>query len=203
MNPKILVPLSIFIIVITGCKTAGTNRYSPEPASIATDVTPTETPVFDSVESLAEAMMQVYPDDGSMHHRIMGEQFFPGEEKVTFEFVDVDRDSIASLTADGWEDIISPNRTRRAFVACGIDHCQDRLFIEDLVTAQVIEATFSMRMPWRPLSRLAWIDNDVLAFTQSSNPHYGFRFAIDVSQKQHILILMLADDCFVNSNCGG
>ena len=60
-----------------------------------------------------------------------------------------------------------------------------------------------MRMLWRPLDRLAWLDGNILAFSQSSNPHYGFRFAINASQKKHLLTLVLADECYNLSNCDG
>lgn len=188
--------------IMVGCTTIKTDEQNMllVPTAIVESIPPTRS--FDSDASLAEAMMLVYPDDRSENYIIAGDNFFPGGTEITFEFEDIAPDSIASLTTVE-EDAISPNGMFRAFVACEYDNCQPRLFVENLTdSSQLFEVTFSMRMPWRPLDRLAWVDDNVLAFSQFSNPHYGFRYAIDVDQRKYLLTLVLVDECFKSGDCG-
>lgn len=147
---------------------------------------------------LATTMMQVYPDDGSVLYVVF--KGFNGDEETVFEFANADTKEFADFMII--EDATSPNGIYRAFVACDENHCQPRLFIEDLQTNETTEATFTERMPWRPLDRLTWLNDTVLAFSQSSNPHQGFRFAVDIQQRQHLLTLLIYDECLVSETCG-
>ena len=192
--------MTFAIIVSCTAKIADEQNMALVPSATIEAIPPTRS--FDSDEALAEAMMLVYPDDNSENYIIAGDNFFLGGTEIAFEFEDITSDSIASLTTVE-EDVISPNGMFRAFVACEYDNCQPRLFIENLTdSSQLFEVVFSMRMPWRPLDRLAWVDDNVLAFSQFSNPHYGFRYAIDVNQREHLLTLVLVDECFKSGDCG-
>ena len=151
---------------------------------------------------LAEAMMQIYPDDSGIEYKIVDNRSFAEGNEIIFDFVTIEVESIASLTVDAG-DSISPNGAYHAFTACDLELCQQRLFIENMESSQIFEVLFSMRLPWRPLDRLVWLDESILAFSQPSNPHYGFRFAIDISQKEHLLTLVLADECYITGNCSG
>lgn len=142
--------------------------------------------------------MQVYPDDGSVLYTIF--KGIDGDEETVFEFAAFDTKEIVDFIMQ--EDVPSPNGIYQAFVACDENHCQPRLFIENLQTNETVEATFSERMPWRPLDRLSWLNDTVLAFSQSSNPHQGFRFAVDIEQRQHLLTLLIYDKCLVSETCG-
>jgi hypothetical protein len=200
MKSKVFIIGAVLVVVLVNCTAMKTDEHdSPQPP--ITVIAPTmEVQSFDSNESLAEAMMKVFPVESSVDYRIVGDKFFPSGE-VTFEFLEITSDSIATLTTSGWEDTTSPNGIFRAFVACEDEQCQDRLFVEDLTNSQIFEVTFSARLPWRPISSVMWIDDYVLAFSQWSNPHYGFRYAIDINQKQPLLTLVTADECIFSGDC--
>lgn len=196
--------IAIFMFVMMSC-TAAKNNYSNN--SLLEKSTPpiaaVETLGYTD-ESLAAAMMEAYREDDSVDYQIVNDPFPPyGDESLTFDFIEVTSEEIENLTMAGWEDVTSSNADFRAFIACEFEKCQPRLFVEDLANTNIFEVTFSMRMTWRPLSSLTWIDDNILAFSQFSNPHYGFRFAVDISQRKHLLTLVIADECFISDNCGG
>jgi hypothetical protein len=201
-RPKFFVFLS-FLVVIANCTTTTSKEQNPLPTPTATHILTLATQVDYSPESLAEAMMQVYPDENGIDYMIVGDRLLPEGSEITFDFVEVESESIAGFIGGDWDDIISPNGRFRAFVACDLENCKERLFVENLASSQILEVVFSMRMPWRSLNGLAWLDDSVLAFSQWSNPHYGFRFAVDANQKEHLLTLMLADECYISGNCSG
>lgn len=194
MKSKILV-FVLFLLVVIGIYIV-TSYWQAPTSAIATDhlFTP-ETSEIDSTETLAEAMMQIYANGDNIDFKILSE----GTE-ITFEFIDVESENIADLMIDV-NDATSPNGVLRAFTACDIDLCQPRLFVESLVDSKIFEVIFSRRMPWRALNRLVWINDSVLAFSQWSNPHYGFMYAIDANQREYLLTLVLADECFTSGNC--
>lgn len=195
--------IAIFMFGIMSCTAAEKNHSnnflekSTPPIAVAESLDYTD-------ESLAAAMMEAYREDDSIDYQIVNDPFPPyGNETLTFDFIEVTSEEITILTTQGWEDVTSPNEAYRAFIACDFSDCRPRLFVEDLSNSNIFEVTFSMRMSWRPLSSLAWIDENILAFSQSSNPHYGFRFAVNIGQRRHLLTLVIADDCFIYGNCGG
>ena len=91
--------------------------------------------------------------------------------------------------------------TYRAFTVCSPALCQERILIEDLDTEQVCEFGFSMRMKWRPISHLRWLDDNILLFDQWSQPRYGFEFAVDVQDQRLVLYVVVTDECFVYRRC--
>lgn len=155
-------------------------------------------------ESLAAVMMEVYREDDSIDYQIVNDLFPPyGDEALTFDFIEVTSEETENLTMADWEEVTSSNAVFHAFIACEFENCQPRLFVKDLTNSNIFEVTFSMRIPWRPLSDLTWIDDNILAFSQFSNPHNGFRFAVDISQRKQLLTLVIADECLISDNCGG
>ena len=152
-------------------------------------------------EELAAAMMQPYPD-GEVDHTIMKGPFIEGGEEITFEFHDMSLEEVGELMPMGLNDVTAPNGIFRAYDACeGIEKCRPRFFVENMQTGQTWEITFSTQMSHRSLSGLEWLDEQTLAFSQWSNPHYGFRFAIDVVKQEHLLTLITADQCFIANDC--
>ena len=87
------------------------------------------------------------------------------------------------------------NNSRRAIVACVPDKCVDFVYVKDNVTGNVYQIDWGGRMDWRPIQRLIWIDQDVLLFDQSANPHFGHIFVIDVAQKEFKYFGMSSDRC--------
>ena len=84
--------------------------------------------------------------------------------------------------------------SRRAVVACLPDKCVDDVFVKDNKTDKVYELDWG-RMPWRPIQRLIWINEDILMFGQSSNPHYGAIVAINFASKEYQYFGMASDGC--------
>lgn len=194
----------LFILFVWGIGCTSDRRIEqnrlPE---IVTPPLSTTTPFAYSEESIAKAMMLAYPEDSTIEYIVVDEKSSADGSEIKFEFIDISREEIANLSLTGWDDVTSPNGVFRAFVACEYENCAPRLFVENMIDAQIFEITFSMRMPWRPLSNLTWLDNNILAFSQSSNPHYGFRYAIEVKQRNHLLTLVLADECYRTGKCDG
>jgi hypothetical protein len=185
-----MLALAIFAIGLVNCTVTETGERSQ---SSSVTAPPTSTSLIHSDESLAEAMLQAYPNIDSVDYLIVDDEFFPEGSEIRFDFADIRPEDIAGLTTIG-DEITSPHRSFRAFVACEVEHCQPRLFVESLTDTQLVEITFSQRMPGRPLAGLSWLDDRTLAFSQWSNPHYGFRHAVDLNREKHLLTLWLAGE---------
>jgi hypothetical protein len=78
----------------------------------------------------------------------------------------------------------SADGSRQAFVACEPEFCQDKLYVSDEKTEKVYEIDWEARMPWRPIQWVTWINNDTLAFLQSSNPDHALLFAFNFEKKE-------------------
>jgi hypothetical protein len=87
------------------------------------------------------------------------------------------------------------NNSRKAIVACMPDKCVDYVYVKDNVTSKAYQIDWGGRMDWRPIQRLIWIDQDVLLFDQSANPHFGYILVIDVAQKEFKYFGMSSDQC--------
>jgi hypothetical protein len=84
--------------------------------------------------------------------------------------------------------------SRQAFIACNPEECQDKVYVRDTTTEEVLEIEFGA-VPGRPILWLAWINRDTLVFTQSSNPHYGLVVVIDFDKRQYQYYGMASDEC--------
>ncbi|MBN1451066.1 MAG: hypothetical protein JW963_08640 [Anaerolineales bacterium] len=74
--------------------------------------------------------------------------------------------------------------SRQAFVACEPEFCQDKLYIQDDKTEKVYEIDWESRMPWRPIQWVTWINNDILAFLQTSNPDHALLVAVNFDKRE-------------------
>jgi hypothetical protein len=89
---------------------------------------------------------------------------------------------------------VNIDSSRQAVVACMPDKCVDNVYVKDNKTDKVYEIDWG-RMPWRPIQRLIWINEDILMFGQSSNPHYGAIIAINFAKKEYQYFGMASDGC--------
>ena len=85
------------------------------------------------------------------------------------------------------------DNSRRAFIACKPEKCQDDVYVKDNQTDTVYKIGFGA-MSWRPIQWLTWINKDTLLFTQSSNPHYGLIVAINVDKQEYQYYGMASDE---------
>jgi hypothetical protein len=99
------------------------------------------------------------------------------------------------------DEAVNQDKSRRVSTVCDLDLCQDRIFIEDLDTGQTHEFQFAGRLRWRPITDINWLDNHILAFTQWSQPGYGFRYAIDVDEQEVLLVVHMTNECFAYGKC--
>jgi hypothetical protein len=49
-------------------------------------------------------------------------------------------------------------------------------------------------MPWRPIQWVTWINNDTLAFFQSSNPEQGQIIVINVDKREYLYAAIVFPD---------
>jgi hypothetical protein len=97
---------------------------------------------------------------------------------------------VASLPLSEQQDVVvNPEQDTRAFI---VSDGQDRLFIEELETNQLYELQGPL-LSWRPISGLTWLNNDVLAFDQWSNPHHGVHYEINIRERKLILVSIITD----------
>lgn len=67
-----------------------------------------------------------------------------------------------------------------------------RIVFEETATNQLYELTGPF-LPWRPISRQVWLNNDIVGFDIWSNPHYGFHYEIDFTHREVIYISNIHD----------
>ena len=93
------------------------------------------------------------------------------------------------------ENIVSNgNNTRRAFMACDQNNCQDELFIDDFLIGCTYHLQSAQFMPWRPFSDIVWVTDDIVVFDQWSQPHYGIHYMVDMRSKKLLLAAPFPDE---------
>lgn len=85
--------------------------------------------------------------------------------------------------------VVNPEQDTRAFI---VGEEQYGIFIEDLETEQLYELQGPF-LSWRPFSGLTWLNNDVLAFDQWSNPHYGIHYEINFRERKLVSVSAITD----------
>jgi hypothetical protein len=99
--------------------------------------------------------------------------------------------SVPSMPSSGQEDTaINPNRTFQAYTFCDEQSC--KLIIEELGDDQFYELRGPF-LTWRPFSGLTWLNNDILAFDQWSNPHYGIHYQINFLERRLVSATGITD----------
>jgi len=97
-----------------------------------------------------------------------------------------------------WVSEIADNisKSHQAFVACDPGFCQDKIYMADNNTHKVYEINWGWRMPSRPIQWVTWINNDSLAFFQSSNSQQGQIIVVDVNKRKYLFAAIVFPDYF-------
>jgi hypothetical protein len=74
--------------------------------------------------------------------------------------------------------------TFSAFTTC---HETCRIFVKNLVTDETYEVRAPSFLSSRPFSELAWVNEEILAFDQWTQPHHGVHYAVNVQERELIL----------------
>lgn len=89
---------------------------------------------------------------------------------------------------------VNAEQTYQAFTICRPlsdgQGCQEQIFIEDLITGKFYQIQ-GIPLSWRPFTNLTWTRETYLEFDRWSNPHYGFHYVVDMSQKKLVNISAL------------
>ena len=76
--------------------------------------------------------------------------------------------------------------------------CQDRIFVKDLSSGQVIEIQ-GIPLPHRPYTNLRWLDDSLLTVDRWSQPHYGIRYVFDVQNRAVIVSTPIFDEVYAGT----
>jgi hypothetical protein len=74
--------------------------------------------------------------------------------------------------------VLNPSQTYRAFTVCD-EQCG--IYVEQSEDNRLYELRGPF-LPWRPFSGLTWLNDNILAFDQWSNPDYGIHYQINFTE---------------------
>lgn len=74
----------------------------------------------------------------------------------------------------------------------GLNLCVERLFFENTATKQLYELDW-LRLGYRPITNLVWVDNDVVAFHIWAQPYFGRGYVFDFKQQKFLFVGIIAD----------
>jgi hypothetical protein len=160
-------------------------------------ITPTsflsiDAPTATVTEALASAMVAMLPYSDTLLYSPIS--WYSPEFQFVETSVEPDLDWVLN-------EVTNQGGGFRAFTACDSDLCHGRLFVEATETDQVLEIQFSGYMPWRPITQMGWLNDDVLLFTHPAQPDYGYRYAINISEQRFLLVILVTDKCFAYGEC--
>ena len=96
------------------------------------------------------------------------------------------------------QQIVSPNEAYEVWHVCmpmGDQPCEEGLVFMEAGGTNVIEI-LDIPLPHRPLSNVVWVENAIFAFDRWSQPHFGWRYAVDVEKQELILAVPIGDEYF-------
>ena len=99
----------------------------------------------------------------------------------------------------GSDSTISPDGRWRAFVVESADEPGGRIRIETVSGGQRGELR-GVPLPYRPLSTLVWLNDELLAFDRWSQPHYGIHYVLNVRQRRLVLAAPFPDTVFTDES---
>ena len=76
--------------------------------------------------------------------------------------------------------VFNPDQTYRAFAVCN-EQCG--IYVEQSEGDRLFELRGPF-LPWRPFSGLTWLNDDILAFDQWSNPDYGIHYQVNFTERR-------------------
>ena len=181
----------ITVLILMACQSS-----SPSSIPLSSETSASRAKVVITPKITATPIVAKISKDGDLEHLV--EQLYPMpcigynfakaplsdvNHASTLNFIEVD---IQPDSNKYWisEVADSADGSRQAFVACEPEFCQDKLYVSDHQTATVYEIDWEARMPWRPIQWVTWINNDIVAFLQSSNPDHALLLAINFDKRE-------------------
>jgi hypothetical protein len=121
------------------------------------------------------------------------------QSSTELEFIEVDIQPDPKVY---WVSEIADNidKSRQAFVACDPDFCQDKIYGKDEETEKVYKIDWEWRLSYRPIQWITWINNDTLAFFQSSNPDQGSIIVVNVDKREYLYAGIVFPDYFCTTS---
>ena len=113
------------------------------------------------------------------------DDYFATQQAADLEIVEVSDVTASELKAG----VANPSQTLTAYNWCTEQSC--RILVEELGTHQIYELAGPF-LSWRPISDPLWLNDDILAFDQWSNPHYGIHYEVDFGQRKIIFVSEIA-----------
>jgi hypothetical protein len=144
-------------------------------------------------DDLYHLLKKLYPECPCIGYNYANSSSPQAVSKVEFIEVDIQPDSKLHWISEIADNI---EKSLQAFVACEPELCQDKIYIKDEKTQKVYEVNWEWRVPWRPIQWVTWINNDTLAFFQSSNPEQGQIIVINVDKREYLYAAIVFPDYF-------
>ena len=89
----------------------------------------------------------------------------------------------------------SPKRNYRAYIACDLNHCQPRIYIENTQNNKLLEFDWSGHIPNRPITRIIWLGDDYLSFGHLTGPHNLVIGVLQVKKRELKYFWLAGDPC--------
>lgn len=87
------------------------------------------------------------------------------------------------------------SQTIRAYIACDINDCLSKIYLQDLNSSVVSQVVWNGQQDYRPIGRLVWIGDDLLAFVQQNGPAAAIISVINVKEEKFILYWINFSQC--------
>ena len=94
-----------------------------------------------------------------------------------------------------WEIADNPSKTFRAFVACERELCHPKLYLENLNSGTVQEIDWSGRFPYRPISQIIWIGDDLLSFMHLTSPNDALIITHQIDEGNFLVYWLVGYSC--------
>ena len=166
-----------------------TQNVWPTPVITATPLVP-RTRTDEEVKTFVD---QLYKIDPQCRLDILNTTDIPLQKPIlTFQ-----KSDLSINTEKLWVSEIADNssKTLRAFVACDPHFCQQKLFVEDQNSGVVQEIKWEGQTLSRPISRIAWIGDNLLSFSHSTNPDDAVIATVDTRKEKFLFYWLVHYPC--------
>jgi hypothetical protein len=89
----------------------------------------------------------------------------------------------------------NPSKDLRAFIACDPNFCQQKVFLENRDGSSIQEVNWSGRIPYRPISQVMWIGDNLLTFAHQTGPNDAVIAAVQVREKKFLFYWLVGHPC--------
>lgn len=156
----------------------------------------TVTPIYEvptTQNDINKLVEEIYSIDASCSIDVLATNSIKYEKPVLSlspsTFNPVDKEYFINEMAD------DASQTIRAFIACDINDCKDKLFLKDLNSGVVSQVDWNGWQEYRPLARLVWIGKNLLAFVQQDGPAAAIISVVNVKEEKFILYWINFNQC--------